>query len=120
MVGRWIKAQQDPHVAGAAAEDGMAGGGRGRRNYPDILPDSEDLVAVPLDPSCWRRGRRIGRGGGHVEAQVMFSRCWRVARHVSVVNSPDGYLWSRPAASLFENFVGGAVRGLTGWNECIR
>ena len=66
-------------------------GGKGRRNYPDILPDSEDLVAVPLDPSCWRRGTRKGRGGGE-EAQVMFSRCWRVARHAFVVNPPDGYL----------------------------
>ena len=85
MVGRWIKAQQDPHVAGAMAEDGMAGrGGRGRRNYPDILPDSEDLVAVPLDPSCWRRRRRRGRGGRRGGAgdvfQVLESRPSRVRR----------------------------------------
>lgn len=50
----------------------------------------------------------------------MFSRCWRVARHASVVNSRDGYLWSLPAASLFENFVGGAGGSLRGRNECIR
>lgn len=68
--GRWIRAQQDPHVAGAAAEGRLAMGGSECggvvRDYPDILPNCKDLAAAPLDPLLEANGEeeRRGRRGG--------------------------------------------------------